>query len=50
MQSTDQWLSNALIPKCFGVELTAIRRFEVRPLSPLMRDIISGMSQADMHS
>ena len=50
MQSVDQGLSNALIPKYFREKLTEIGTFEINPFSPLMRDIISGMSQADMHS
>ena len=46
MQSVDQGLSNALIPKHFGEKVTEIRTFEINRFLPVMRDIISGMSQA----
>ena len=48
MQSVDQGLSNALIPKYFGEKVAEIRTFEISQFSPLMREIISGMSQAVM--
>ena len=46
MQSVGQGLSNALIPKYFGEKVTEIRTFEINRFLPVMRDIISGMSQA----
>ena len=48
MQSVDQVLSNALIPKHFGEKVTEIRTFEINRFLPVMRDIISGMSQAEI--